>query len=149
MLALSATPGVQPCRPVVDLTTSHRKHGPLPSWSPPFTPSIPHANIAPALHRHAKSGCHPLTHGPPPEFDKPQKFDKDGDGFISLEEVREALAGIGHEDKAAEIMRRADENGDGRVDYVEVSDLPSDVICGGLVEASAVNCVCCASGLGL
>ena len=47
-------------------------------------------------------------------------FDKDGDGFISEAELRRTMANLGEvlsETDLADMIREADKNGDGRVDY--------------------------------
>ena len=49
-------------------------------------------------------------------------FDKDGDGLISAKELRLVLASLGEEpteEEAEEMIRDADANGDGFVDYEE------------------------------
>lgn len=55
------------------------------------------------------------------DFSLSQKvFDKDGDGFISESELRRTMANLGEvltETELAEMIREADRNGDGRVDY--------------------------------
>uniref|UniRef100_A0A7S2ZFU4 Calmodulin n=1 Tax=Rhodosorus marinus TaxID=101924 RepID=A0A7S2ZFU4_9RHOD len=49
-----------------------------------------------------------------------KKFDKDGDGSITVDEVLDALKDIGvQEEAAAEIVREADLNNDGVIDYDE------------------------------
>jgi calmodulin len=53
-------------------------------------------------------------------------FDVDGDGMIGREELKAALLGMGERvaDEEVEMMiRAADKNGDGRIDFEEFSDL--------------------------
>ena len=55
-----------------------------------------------------------------------KKYDKDGDGLISAEELREARVSQGApmtEAKAAEIIRKADDDGDGKIDPDEFSKM--------------------------
>ena len=47
-------------------------------------------------------------------------FDKNGDGYISTSELRQVMLTLGEkvsDDELAEMIREADFNGDGRVDY--------------------------------
>lgn len=47
-------------------------------------------------------------------------FDKDGNGFISSEELRHVMTNLGEkltDQEVAEMIREADTNGDGMVDY--------------------------------
>ena len=47
-------------------------------------------------------------------------FDKDGSGFISVEELRQVMTQIGEnltDDEIAEMIQEADVNDDGQVDY--------------------------------
>ncbi|KAL5721713.1 hypothetical protein ACHQM5_005323 [Ranunculus cassubicifolius] len=46
-------------------------------------------------------------------------FDKDNDGLISAEELRKALSSMGMmtNEEAAELIKKADPNGDGAIDY--------------------------------
>ena len=47
-------------------------------------------------------------------------FDKNGDGYISTSELRQVMLTLGEkvsDDELAEMIRKADFNGDGRVDY--------------------------------
>ncbi|KAF3776511.1 Calmodulin [Nymphaea thermarum] len=48
-------------------------------------------------------------------------FDKDGNGFIELEELREALVeeGVSDSDVAVDILREIDSDKDGRISYDE------------------------------
>ncbi|KAJ3675584.1 hypothetical protein LUZ60_004626 [Juncus effusus] len=49
-------------------------------------------------------------------------FDKDGNGFISASELRGVLMNLGEnisEDEVNEMIKEADANGDGQVDYAE------------------------------
>ena len=43
-------------------------------------------------------------------------FDKDGNGYI---EASELMAAIGKDDHIAELIKEADKNGDGMIDYSE------------------------------
>ena len=47
-------------------------------------------------------------------------FDKDGDGFISAPELRYAMINLGEklsEDEVEQMIKEADQNGDGVIDY--------------------------------
>lgn len=47
-------------------------------------------------------------------------FDKNGDGFISTSELRQVIVNLGEsptDDELEAMIREADANGDGRVDY--------------------------------
>ena len=47
-------------------------------------------------------------------------FDKDGDGYISPAELRHVMANLGEkltEDEVEEMIREADQDGDGKVNY--------------------------------
>jgi calmodulin len=47
-------------------------------------------------------------------------FDKDGDGYISAAELRHVMANLGEkltEQEVDEMIKEADTNGDGKVDY--------------------------------
>lgn len=47
-------------------------------------------------------------------------FDKDGNGMISLHELAQVMANLGEkltDDELDEMMREADINGDGQIDY--------------------------------
>ena len=47
-------------------------------------------------------------------------FDKDGNGFISAQELRQVMASLGEklsEDELDEMMREADVDGDGQINY--------------------------------
>jgi calmodulin len=49
-------------------------------------------------------------------------FDRNGDGFISAEELRSVMKSMGQQLSAKEVedmVKAADQNGDGRVDYHE------------------------------
>ncbi|XP_052767261.1 calmodulin-like [Mya arenaria] len=49
-------------------------------------------------------------------------FDKDGNGYISSEELRHVMTNLGEkltDQEVAEMIREADMNGDGMVDYEE------------------------------
>lgn len=49
-------------------------------------------------------------------------FDRDGDGYISAHEVRHVMFNLGEtltDEEVDEMIREADTNGDGRVDYEE------------------------------
>merc|ERR1712013_427951 len=49
-------------------------------------------------------------------------FDKDGNGFISAQELRHVMTSLGEkltDDEADEMIREADLNGDGQIDYQE------------------------------
>lgn len=55
-----------------------------------------------------------------------QVFDRDGDGFISEDELRAVMESIGEHvthAEVAEMIREADEDGDGRVSYSGESTL--------------------------
>ena len=47
-------------------------------------------------------------------------LDKDGDGFITASELRQAL---GKDVSIDALIKEADKNGDGKIDYQEFSDL--------------------------
>ena len=52
----------------------------------------------------------------------PQVFDKDGDGKISSTELKQVMANLGEkltDDEIEEMIREADADGDGEVDYEE------------------------------
>mmetsp|Transcript_67335 Transcript_67335/g.217509 ORF Transcript_67335/g.217509 Transcript_67335/m.217509 type:complete len:129 (+) Transcript_67335:3-389(+) len=62
-------------------------------------------------------------------------FDKDGDGKISAEELREVLdprttgklcSQAEHAERIAEIIRQADKNGDGQIDFQEFAYMMSE-----------------------
>ena len=47
-------------------------------------------------------------------------FDKDGSGYISVEELKQVMTQIGEnltDEELAEMIKEADVNGDGQVDY--------------------------------
>ena len=47
-------------------------------------------------------------------------FDKDGDGYITAAELRHVMANLGEkltEDEVDEMIREADQDGDGKVNY--------------------------------
>jgi calmodulin len=49
-------------------------------------------------------------------------FDKDGNGFISAEELRHVMTNLGEkltDEEVNEMIREADQDGDGQVDYSE------------------------------
>ncbi len=49
-------------------------------------------------------------------------FDKDGNGYITSEELAQVMANLGERLTAGELremMKEADTNGDGRIDYEE------------------------------
>jgi len=49
-------------------------------------------------------------------------FDKNGDGFISKEELRQVMKNMGNkltEDELSDMIKTADANGDGKIDYHE------------------------------
>ena len=49
-------------------------------------------------------------------------FDKDGNGFISAQELRHVMTSLGEklsDDEADEMIREADLNNDGQIDYQE------------------------------
>jgi calmodulin len=49
-------------------------------------------------------------------------FDKDGNGYITSEELAQVMSNLGEKLSAGELremMREADTNGDGRIDYQE------------------------------
>ena len=51
-----------------------------------------------------------------------KNFDKDGSGNISAQELRHVMTTLGEkltEEEADEMIREADTNGDGYIDYVE------------------------------
>lgn len=53
-------------------------------------------------------------------------FDKNGDGTISLEEIKELMLAMGEhasEDDIVKLMQSMDVNGDGNVDYEEVAEV--------------------------
>lgn len=60
-----------------------------------------------------------------------QQFDKNGDGTISKDELKQVLYGDGgcldHEDEIENIIKIADKNGDGEIDYNELIDLMEKV----------------------
>lgn len=47
-------------------------------------------------------------------------FDKNADGFITAEELRDTL---GHSANVEDLIKQADRNGDGKIDYSEFCDL--------------------------
>lgn len=46
-----------------------------------------------------------------------KKFDKDGDGYISKAELKEAMGNSMSDKELDDLMKRADENHDGKVNY--------------------------------
>ena len=49
-------------------------------------------------------------------------FDKNGDGFISVDELRHVMTNLGEQmsiEEAEECIREVDQDGDGRVNYEE------------------------------
>ena len=66
------------------------------------------------------------------EFDQDEtfvvfrRFDKDGDGFITANEIKEEMLNHGNiftEDQVRQMISRADANGDGKIDYEEFVQL--------------------------
>ena len=56
----------------------------------------------------------------PPSLDR--VFDKNGDGFISVDELRHVMTSLGEPmtiEEAEECIREVDTDGDGRVNYEE------------------------------
>lgn len=54
-----------------------------------------------------------------PPTDAPQVFDRDNNGFISAAELRHVMTSIGEkltDDEVDEMIREADQDGDGRID---------------------------------
>ena len=53
-------------------------------------------------------------------------FDKDGNGFISAEELRSVMGNLGEkltDEEVAEMIRQADTDGDGQINYDEFSQM--------------------------
>ena len=53
-------------------------------------------------------------------------FDRDNNGFISTAELRQVMTSIGEkltENEVDEMIREVDQNGDGRIDYIEFFQL--------------------------
>ena len=53
-------------------------------------------------------------------YHHPQVFDKDGDGTISATELRYVMANLGEkmtDEEIDEMLREADTDGDGKIDY--------------------------------
>jgi calmodulin len=49
-------------------------------------------------------------------------FDKDGNGYITIDELALVMKNLGenlHKDEVAQMMKEADVNGDGKIDYGE------------------------------
>ncbi|KAH8811189.1 calcium ion binding, calmodulin [Xylogone sp. PMI_703] len=66
-----------------------------------------------------------------PDFDKEMRqafrvFDRDNSGTISSEELRRVLASLGEnltDEQIDELMKEADQDGDGKIDYYEFSQI--------------------------
>lgn len=58
-----------------------------------------------------------------------QVFDRDNNGFISAAELRHVMTSIGEkltDDEVDEMIREADQDGDGRIDCKSLSSLTND-----------------------
>jgi hypothetical protein len=92
-------------------------HGPSPHCLIP-RPQIPPSSFF--LSHTLPSPSLPLL--PPP----PQVFDKDGNGFISAAELRHIMTNLGEkltDEEVDEMIREADVDGDGQINYDEFVDM--------------------------
>ena len=73
----------------------------------------------------SSSGFHGLTSRPKEAF---KVFDRDNNGFISAAELRHVMTSIGEkltDDEVDEMIREADQDGDGRIDCTFSLDVPA------------------------